>query len=208
MASDGEKVAKILHDFFPNDFLTAVKQELLLLPRIHKSNDLYDFYHVPLPVVNSTAYTNLRLPTFSFDLSRNPIIQLNHNDLHCASSLTQLQHVLHSQAFLGNIQQLSGLELTHCDVSGQVYEANGRLLCHDDDVGENIGDDDGRSIGRRLAFILYLVDEDYGADAGGQLEFFDVYFTLHISRIQGCTEITSAFNRIKGSATVELIRIF
>lgn len=37
------------------------------------------------------------------------------------------------------------------------------LLCHDDELD-----------GRRIAYILYLIDEDWEASDGGNLDLFDV----------------------------------
>lgn len=37
------------------------------------------------------------------------------------------------------------------------------LLCHDDELD-----------GRRIAYILYLVDEDWSSSDGGNLDLFDV----------------------------------
>lgn len=47
------------------------------------------------------------------------------------------------------------------DCACQIYKTGGRLLCHDDALE-----------GRRIAYILYLVDEEWSEADGGALELF------------------------------------
>lgn len=48
-------------------------------------------------------------------------------------------------------------------LSAAIYEATDRLLCHDDELE-----------GRRIAFILYLVPEDWNEQDAGHLDLFNV----------------------------------
>lgn len=48
-------------------------------------------------------------------------------------------------------------------ISAAIYESTDRLLCHDDELE-----------GRRIAFILYMVPEDWSAEDGGHLDLFNV----------------------------------
>ena len=48
-------------------------------------------------------------------------------------------------------------------ISAAIYESADRLLCHDDELE-----------GRRIAFILYLVAEDWNEEDAGHLDLFNV----------------------------------
>lgn len=71
---------------------------------------------------------------------------------------------LYSQPFRAWIGAVTGVETTaQMDLSAAVYGPGSYLLCHDDDLAA-----------RRIAFILYLVPEDWDAARdGGTLDLFE-----------------------------------
>lgn len=81
-------------------------------------------------------------------------------------TLDILSEALYSEYWVNCIRKISGiddLDQNPIDLSGQCYRKTDHLLCHDD-----------RLEGRRLAFILYLVDEEWNEMDGGHLELFSV----------------------------------
>lgn len=60
------------------------------------------------------------------------------------------------------LSKLTNITLNNTiDCACQIYKTGGRLLCHDDALE-----------GRRIAYILYLVDEEWSEADGGALELF------------------------------------
>ena len=91
------------------------------------------------------------------------------SDLKAATTplLVRLREELYGERFRrwmerlsGGQAQLSGLEHS-VSMSCAVYGDTHRLLCHDD-----------RLQGRRIAYILYLVPQDWSEGEGGQLDLF------------------------------------
>lgn len=83
--------------------------------------------------------------------------------------LIKLRETIYSPQFVRLISNLTGIELDNTpDLSAHQYAFGNYLLCHDDDIK-----DVDSSRGRRIAFIFYLVDEDWSEKDGGALEFFD-----------------------------------
>ena len=75
---------------------------------------------------------------------------------------------------------MTGIELSPAktDVTSSKYEHTDYLLCHDDDIH-----DDEKQHGRRIAFIYYLVPDDWSLSDGGHLDLFKVdgsHFTSYI----------------------------
>ncbi|KXN69546.1 hypothetical protein CONCODRAFT_94198 [Conidiobolus coronatus NRRL 28638] len=68
--------------------------------------------------------------------------------------------------FLGGLLNIS-LFQDKLDISISRYDKGDYLLCHDDHVTTS-------TTGRRVAFILYLVDEGWDESCGGELSLFDV----------------------------------
>lgn len=56
----------------------------------------------------------------------------------------------------------------------QEYQKGGHLLCHDDDIKESdfVNGKISIKIGRKVAFILYLVDDQWKEEDGGLLDLF------------------------------------
>lgn len=68
------------------------------------------------------------------------------------------------------LEQMTNIELsTKVDFTSSKYEYSDYLLCHDDDIH-----DDQNKRGRRIAFIYYLVPEDWSTQDGGNLDLFKV----------------------------------
>ncbi|KAJ2074799.1 putative component of NuA3 histone acetyltransferase complex, partial [Coemansia sp. S142-1] len=65
------------------------------------------------------------------------------------------------------METLTGTELArgHLDIAAQRYKKGGHLLCHDDDVQR------GKWV-RRIAYIIYLVDEQWSEEDGGALGLY------------------------------------
>jgi Rps23 Pro-64 3,4-dihydroxylase Tpa1-like proline 4-hydroxylase len=70
------------------------------------------------------------------------------------------------------LKRITNIELAanKIDVTSSKYEYSDYLLCHDDDIH------DVNQFGRRIAFIYYLVPEDWSTDGsdGGNLDLFSV----------------------------------
>jgi prolyl 3-hydroxylase /prolyl 3,4-dihydroxylase len=81
--------------------------------------------------------------------------------------LSKLRDTLYSDDFREALQKITGIELNPLSdevaVAGAMYQQTSRLLCHDDELER-----------RRIAYILYLVPEDWDEKDGGQLDLFDV----------------------------------
>ncbi|KAJ1972417.1 putative component of NuA3 histone acetyltransferase complex, partial [Dimargaris verticillata] len=82
-------------------------------------------------------------------------------------ALTQLKDTIYSVDFVRFMERLTGIALNHhtVDMSAHRYSQGGYLLCHDDDIRQS-------KEGRRIAYIIYLVDEDWSAKDGGALDLF------------------------------------
>jgi prolyl 3-hydroxylase /prolyl 3,4-dihydroxylase len=81
--------------------------------------------------------------------------------------ITKLRETIYSKAFVELMSTVTGLTLSSTiDLSAHRYPPDGYLLCHDDDVGSE-------NDARKIAFILYLVEEDWSAADGGRLQLFD-----------------------------------
>ncbi|KAJ9064320.1 putative component of NuA3 histone acetyltransferase complex [Entomophthora muscae] len=80
--------------------------------------------------------------------------------------LKRLCDSLYSEGFVKFLSELTGVQLNNTlDASVSKYVYGNHLLCHDDDI-QTTGE------GRRIAFIIYLVDESWTEADGGALELF------------------------------------
>ncbi|KAF9088557.1 Prolyl 3-hydroxylase ogfod1 [Mortierella sp. AD031] len=81
--------------------------------------------------------------------------------------IAALKNAIYSQKFFSLMTSLTGIDLdpSVIDLNGNQYHEGCYLLCHDDDIKNE-------KEGRRIAFILYLVDEDWSAADGGALGLF------------------------------------
>ena len=90
-------------------------------------------------------------------------------DLKSAQSplIARLRSLLYGASFRALLQSITGVEVSgsldaSVSMSCAAYSATHRLLCHDDELQ-----------GRRIAYILYLVPDDWAEEDGGQLDLFD-----------------------------------
>ena len=68
------------------------------------------------------------------------------------------------------LEKITNIELSSkIDFTSSKYGFTDYLLCHDDDIH-----DDMNKKGRRIAFIYYLVPEDWSQKDGGNLDLFSV----------------------------------
>ena len=75
----------------------------------------------------------------------------------------KFNQTLYSQEFRDFLGELTGIKLNDTiDLFAAIYKKTDKLLCHDDELEH-----------RRIAFILYLVD-DWTEEDGGTLDFFEM----------------------------------
>ena len=76
---------------------------------------------------------------------------------------------MYSEEFTTFLQDATGVDLIpgKVDMSSHIYKRGDWLGCHDDDIAST-------ETGRRIAFIIYLVDEDWSEQDGGELALFDL----------------------------------
>ncbi|KAG0347809.1 hypothetical protein BG004_006903 [Podila humilis] len=88
--------------------------------------------------------------------------------------IAALKNAIYSEKFFSMMTSLTGIDLdpSVIDLNGNQYHEGCYLLCHDDDIKSE-------KEGRRIAFILYLVDEDWSAADGGALDLFRCNETGH-----------------------------
>lgn len=79
-----------------------------------------------------------------------------------------LRQYLSGDEFVGFMERITGLQLArgHLDIAAQRYKQGNHLLCHDDDVQRG-------KLTRKIAYIIYLVDEGWGKADGGCLGLFE-----------------------------------
>ncbi|KAJ1721148.1 putative component of NuA3 histone acetyltransferase complex [Coemansia erecta] len=93
-----------------------------------------------------------------------------------------LRDYLSGEEFVGFMERITGTELArgYLDLAAQRYKKGNHLLCHDDDVHRG-------KLTRKIAYIIYLVDEGWSDSDGGALGLFDSdknrYPTEVVSRI-------------------------
>jgi Rps23 Pro-64 3,4-dihydroxylase Tpa1-like proline 4-hydroxylase len=98
--------------------------------------------------------------------------------------LKKFRDCLSSSSFMRLMNQLTGIELDEShkiDLAGQRYLRKGNLLCHDDELE-----------GRRIAFILYLVDPTWNESDGGTLNLYGCDENRLPQNVE--TQVVPAFN--------------
>jgi Rps23 Pro-64 3,4-dihydroxylase Tpa1-like proline 4-hydroxylase len=94
-----------------------------------------------------------------------------------ASCIIALRELIYSQKFINWMSKITGIELNSTiDLSAHRYPPNGHLLCHDDLIGN-------KKEGRRIAFIIYLVESDWAEEEGGLLNMFGCDFNNNPTNI-------------------------
>jgi prolyl 3-hydroxylase /prolyl 3,4-dihydroxylase len=77
-------------------------------------------------------------------------------------SIREFTTYLYGKEFRSWIEQITGIQTTETiDISAASYTDGSYLQCHDDDLAE-----------RRIAFIIYLVPENWSNEDGGSLDLF------------------------------------
>ncbi|KAG5457161.1 MAG: Oxoglutarate and iron-dependent oxygenase degradation C-term-domain-containing protein, partial [Olpidium bornovanus] len=121
-------------------------------------------------VVGAPFASGLLRDVFDAEFLRNDLYEFYQSEdlrLVEAGPLALLREAIYSPEFVAMFAALTGLELNDTvDLSAHRYPDKGCLLCHDDDIGN-------QTEGRRIAFILYLVEEDWSEKDGGRLDLFD-----------------------------------
>lgn len=75
-----------------------------------------------------------------------------------------MREIIYSDTFKSFLGDLTGIELNDViALSGSKYRKGNTLLCHDDELE-----------GRRIAYIYYLVPEDWSEEDGGTLDLYSV----------------------------------
>ena len=133
--------------------------------------------HLVREEILSLNYVKRENDLFSFQQSQ---------DLRSIESgiLMKLKQTIYSPEFISTLESLTGIELTgQIDLASQIYEQGDHLLCHDDRMGT-----------RRIAFIYYLVDEDWEVSDGGRLHFMDNIDGFALNKV--IKSIVPKFNQI------------
>jgi len=137
-------------------------------------------YNLPFPaatlpnIFDSEFLSNVKdeIKELDFDHKSNDLYEFHQSlDLRiCAKPhISKLRDSIYSDVFIHTMSDLVGIDLDYTpDLSAHKYEKGNYLLCHDDDIK-----DDEFMHGRRIAFIIYLVDEDWSKVDGGALELFN-----------------------------------
>ena len=93
---------------------------------------------------------------------------LQSNDLKkCEKPLiSKVREVIYSQKFRDVLGEITGIKLSPLSetvaMSSSIYQKTNKLLCHDDELDK-----------RRIAYILYMVPEDWNKEDGGLLDLFE-----------------------------------
>ncbi|KAJ2583251.1 putative component of NuA3 histone acetyltransferase complex [Coemansia sp. RSA 1836] len=87
--------------------------------------------------------------------------------LNAQPHIKALRDYMAGEQFVSFMESLTGVQLTrgYLDIAAQRYKRGNHLLCHDDDVQRG-------KLTRRIAYIIYLVDEQWSSDDGGALGLF------------------------------------
>ncbi|KAJ2521359.1 putative component of NuA3 histone acetyltransferase complex [Coemansia sp. RSA 2049] len=100
-----------------------------------------------------------------------------------------LRDYLAGEEFVSFMERITGVGLTrgYLDLAAQRYKKGNHLLCHDDDVQRG-------KLTRKIAYIIYLVDEDWTTADGGSLGLFESDSDMCPTRI--VARIVPRFNSI------------
>ncbi|KAF8938756.1 Oxoglutarate and iron-dependent oxygenase degradation C-term-domain-containing protein [Dissophora ornata] len=144
---DPKSNAKVIEYPYPTASLPNFLQSSTYLKTLREELLAEDYFHKSNDLYEFYQSEDLRL-------SRKP---------HIAA----LKNAIYSQEFFAMMTSLTGIDLdpSVIDLNGNQYHEGCYLLCHDDDIKNE-------KEGRRIAFILYLVDEDWSAADGGALDLF------------------------------------
>jgi Rps23 Pro-64 3,4-dihydroxylase Tpa1-like proline 4-hydroxylase len=119
------------------------------------------------PAFLRAARAELLAPTAAYAQKRNDLYEFLQSDglatARPGSATAALRDAIYSPAFRGWVEAVTGVATNATvDVSAAQYVRGSHLLCHDDDLSA-----------RRIAYIIYLVPEDWDAERdGGTLDLF------------------------------------
>ncbi|KAG0301089.1 Prolyl 3-hydroxylase ogfod1 [Dissophora globulifera] len=144
---DAESSAKIIEYPYPTATLPNFLQSTTYLSTLREELLTEHYFHKSNDLYEFYQSEDLRL-------SKKP---------HIAA----LKNAIYSREFFSMMSSLTGIDLdpSVIDLNGNQYHEGCFLLCHDDDIKNE-------KEGRRIAFILYLVDEDWSEADGGALDLF------------------------------------
>ncbi len=176
MREEMNKAKEWLASLSPDMILTKDmfdSEKLKQMKAIFSANKPFPFLSIPNFVDSAflkqvlDELTNLDYVDKNNDLY---LFSQSENDLKAVKTplISKLREVLYSDVVCKALSQISGIELfgldniSKPDFFAAVYNDTSRLLCHDDELE-----------GRRIAFILYLVPEDWCDADGGHLDLFE-----------------------------------
>jgi len=162
---DGLSVQDILkNDLFQEEEVAKLQQQF-------SSHDPFPAIQIK-DFMDETYCKNLaaELQNLDFNKKKNDLYEfVQSNDLKGVSLplIKKFKDVLYSEEFRNILQRITGVECSALEdsvsISCAVYQDTHRLLCHDDELA-----------GRRIAYIMYLVPEDWKEEDGGTLDLFGV----------------------------------
>lgn len=134
-----------------------------------KNNDLYSFYQ------SDDITKALASKRSSQDMSRRRGTRAG------LETLALIRDAIYSEQFLEWLRSVTGFRLSSkVDMSCAMYCDTSYLLCHDDQLDT-----------RKIAYIIYLVPEDWSTADGGSLDLFDCKQNFAIAK-----SIVPALNRM------------
>ncbi|KAF9425726.1 Prolyl 3-hydroxylase ogfod1 [Podila epigama] len=142
---DGESQARLVSDPYPTASLPNFLESTDFLQTLREELVSEAYFHKSNDLYEFYQSEDLRLST--------------------KPHIVALKNAIYSEKFFSLMSSLTGIDLdpSVIDLNGNQYHEGCYLLCHDDDIKNE-------KEGRRIAFILYLVDEDWSAADGGALD--------------------------------------
>jgi prolyl 3-hydroxylase /prolyl 3,4-dihydroxylase len=130
-------------------------------PHLHVSDLVPD-------AVLRAARAELLDPRVLYQRKRNDLYDFRQTDAvtraKAGTAVAALRDCIYSREFRAWIEGITGVATSDTvDLSAACYDDASVLLCHDDDLAS-----------RRIAFIVYLVPEQWAAEDGGSLDLFGV----------------------------------
>jgi len=157
-------------DIVTADFFDAAKLDLFK----QQFAENQPFPHLSIPNFVDDRFLKMvleELQTLDYVAKDNDLYSFTQSELDLkavkTNLISKLREVLYSPEVVQALSHISGIDLytldheSKPDLFAAVYEDTSRLLCHDDELE-----------GRRIAFILYLVPEDWSQEDGGHLDLF------------------------------------
>jgi len=177
---------------FNDSFINQVKNAYLNKKTVDKSNNNnngIELFQSPFPhgiisdlIIDTEFLNDLKAEMKSKlkYLQKNNDLYKFHQTGDLASSKLKSIRKFRDQILYGSVlkrlEQITNIALSSkIDFTSSKYDCTDYLLCHDDDIHN-----DANKQGRRIAFIYYLVPDDWSAKDGGNLDLFNVDGTFFI----------------------------